>query len=326
MRRLLSSLLLSAFALGSMAQSESALWMSAGASLDLTRRWGTDFELGTRIGDNWSQPMRYDASFGFDYKAFKWLKVGVGYACISDYHPSETEVLYKTADDGSIRLDSDGNRVVKGVNTDDAYWRSKQRLYFDLTEKWKLGRFSFALRERYQFTRNMSAEVFERKYREEYAADEMDMTHYDPSLWYGPVGNVNDLNPSLSGQDLYYYELDADKTGLDTKSAKSKHYYRTRLTIDYNIRRCPVTPFVSYELANNLCDRFSIVRHRAQAGIDWNLTKSKQHALSLAYLYQHGAEDEAGRNDLHVLSIGYKFRLETPKAKAQKAAAKKKKK
>lgn len=325
MRRLLSSLLLSAFALSSMAQSESALWMSAEASVDLTRRWGADLELGTRIGDNWQQPMRYNVGFGFDYKAFKWLKVGAGYICIRDYHPSETEVLYKTNDDGSIRLDSDGNRVVKGINADDAFWRTKQRLYFDLTEKWKVGRFGFALRERYQFTRNLPTDVFERKFREEYEADEMGMTHYDPSLWYGPVANVNDLNPSLSGQDFYYYELDADKTGPDTKSGKSKHNFRTRLTIDYNIRRCPVTPFVSYELANNLCDRFSVVRHRAQAGIDWNLTKSKQHALSLAYLYQHGAEDEAGRNDLHVLSIGYKFRLETAKAKAQKAAKKKKK-
>lgn len=318
MRKLLF-ILLAPLALGAAAQGQGGLWLGADVSYDITSRLGAEVEIGGRLEDNFTSFNRYDAAFGLSYKPLKWLKLGASYDFIRDYNPGEAEVLYRLDDHGAPVLDTDGNPIVKGVNVDDAFWRTKHRAAFDVTGKWKAGRFGFSLRERYQFTHYAPTEVNEWKYRDEYDADEYQREvekGADPARFYGPVAGAD-------GED-YYYEL--KKSGLDTKGSKQKHYLRSRLAIDYNIRRCPITPFVSYEIANDLGDGFSVVRHRASAGFDWNLTRNKQHALSLAYIYQHGAREEVGNADLHIISIGYKFSLESPRAKAQRAAKKKAKK
>lgn len=318
MRRTLTALS-TLFALGATAQSQSGLWLGADASYDINRRLATEIELGTRLEDDFNRFTRYDAAIGFDYKALPWLKVGAGYDFIRDYNAGETEVLYRLGPDNKPDLDSDGNRIVKGVNIDEPAWRTKHRLYVDLTEKCRFGRFTFSLRERYQYTRITPTEVYEWRFRDEYDADEYSsfITRYpDQGQFFGPL--VGD-----DGED-YYYRLGKD--GFDTKKAKDRHYLRTRLAVNYNIRRCPLTPFASYELANDLGDAFSIVRHRVTAGFDLNLTRNKQHALSLAYLYQNGAQEEAGQADMHIITLGYKFSFESARVAAQKAAKKKAKK
>ena len=104
-----------------------------------------------------------------------------------------------------------------------------------------------------------------------------------------------------------YFELDPERTELEKKSAKDKHYLRSRLSVEYNIRHCPLTPFVSYEVANDLGESLQLVRQRAQAGFDYKIRKG--HTLSLAYLYQHGEKEETGDADFHVLSLDYKFKF-----------------
>lgn len=328
--------ILSLFALSASAQSESGLWLGAEASYDITDNFGADLELGARLEDSFSTFTRYDAALGFQYKPVKWLKIGAGYDFIRDHSlGEEPSVVYKkdaNSPDG-LRHDSNGNLVVNGYNAETPYWRTKHRVFFDLTEKWKVGRFGFSLRERYQLTAYSPVEGVELKYRDELEED--DLLGYT-SPWAG--AHAGDYPTSANGLpdgvapyvgpyadtygDDYWYGL----TDIKDKGAKQKHYLRTRLTVDYNIRRCPVTPFASYELANDLGDAFSIVRHRVSAGFDWNLTRDKRHALSLAYIYQHGAQEEVGNADLHVISLGYKFSFESARAAAQKAAKKKAKK
>lgn len=304
-------LLLSATALGASAQSESGLWLGADVSYDITRRLGAEFELGTRFEDDFSRLTRYDAALGIDYKLLPWLKLGAGYDFIRDYSPGEAPTIVYKKDANSpdgLRHDSDGNLVVNGYNAEASYWRTKHRVYLDATGKWKAGRFSFSLRERYQFTAYAPVSDVELRYRDE--LEERDLSSYS-----GPYAG-----PYVDSEgDSYWYGL----TNIRSKDAKSKHYLRSRLAVDYNIRHCPLTPFASYEIANDLGDAFSIVRHRATVGFDWTLTRNKQHTLSLAYAYQHGAHEEVGNSDLHIISLGYKLSLESPRAKAAKKAQKK---
>lgn len=310
MRKTLTTIL-ATFALSAAAQSESGLWLGADVSYDITHRLGAEFELGTRFEDNFSSFTRYDAALGFDYKLLPWLKLGAGYDFIRDYSPGEAPSLVYKKDANSpdgLRHDSDGNLVVNGYNAEASYWRTKHRAYFDATGKWKAGRFTFSLRERYQFTNYAEVEDVELRYRDE--LEPSDLKDYTGSY----VGPYID-----SEGDSYYYGL----TRTEGKSTKAKHYLRSRLAVDYNIRHCPLTPFASYELANDLSDGFSVVRHRATVGFDWNLTRNKQHALSLAYAFQHGAHEEAGNSDMHIFSIGYKLSLQSPRAKAAKKAKKK---
>lgn len=328
MRKVLS-LLLFPVALGASAQSAGGMWLGAEADYDITSRLGAELSVGGRIEDNFDRLTRYDAGLGVTYKALRWLKVGVGYDFARDYSLGEPlQLVYKKGKgdvttneyghlvdangkpvnaDG-VRIDSNGDPIVNGYNEETTYWRTKHRFTFDLTEKWKVGRLTFSLRERYLLSRNLSVDGCEYKYREE--LEESDLAGY-AGPYIGPY--VDQAN------DSYWYGLDR----IEGKSAKTKHDLRTRLAIDYNIRRCPVTPFVSYEISNDLCDRFAIERHRVTGGIDWNFTADKRHALSLAYLYQHGAQEETGDTDLHIISVGYKFSFESALAKRQKKAAKK---
>lgn len=326
MRKLLT-VLLSAFALSSAAQSDSGLWLGAEASYDLTDRFGADLELGSRFEDNFSTFTRYEAALGLQYKPLKWFRLGGGYNVIREYSAGEEPSLVYKKDPatGGVRLDSDGNPVVSGFNAEDSYWRMKHRAYFDLTEKWKLGRFGFSLRERYQFTAYAPVEGAELKYRDELES-KPGIGYTSP--WAGahadylPAGVAPYVGPYVDAYgDEYWYGL----TDIKDKDAKTKHILRTRLAVDYNIRRCPVTPFVSYELYNDLGNAFGIARHRLSAGVDWKFTRDKRHALSFAYLYQREPQDGYATN-LHVLNVGYKFSFESARAAAQKAAKKKAKK
>lgn len=310
MRKILI-VLSSLFALNSAAQSEGGLWLGADASYDITSRLGAELEVGTRLEEGFSRFTRVDAALGFDYKLTRWIKVGAGYDVIGDYNGSqELDVVYRkdpNSPDG-IRYDSEGNPVVNGYNQDATFWRPKHRTYFDLTGKWRAGRFSFSLRERYQYTYYAPVEDVVSKYREELEAD--DLPSY-PNPYIGPFTDAY-------GDD-YYYGLER----IDDKKGKSRHYLRQRFGVEYNIRRCPVTPFASYEVANDLVDDFSLVRQRVTAGADITLTADKRHALSLAYIYQRGAHEETGAADMHIVSIGYKFSFESALAQRQKKAAKK---
>ena len=159
--------------------------------------------------------------------------------------------------------------VYNGYNVYDAYWRSKHRLHFDVTGSWKFGRFTLSWRERYQYTRFMEAETWEQKYR----------------------GTTNPL---------------LDSEGYDTKKAKNRHSLRSRLALKYNIRHCPVTPGISYEIYNDLANGFHLDKHRVRAGIDWKINKNCH--LGAGYIFQHGNgdEDENGEN-IHVIDVGFSY-------------------
>ncbi len=87
--------------------------------------------------------------------------------------------------------------------------------------------------------------------------------------------------------------------------AKDRHVLRSRLEIDWNIRRSRFTPFVSCEMYNSLTDRFSYQKIRATAGTDIKL--DRHNSLSVFYRYiDRGDDDETGG---HVIGIGYTFKI-----------------
>ena len=285
MRRLLSFLCLLTASVA--AHAESGLWYGVDAVHDFNKRLSMELGIGSRLEDGWSRYTRYDVAGGLDWKALPWLKIGVGYDFIRDYSPEETKVKYK---------DDDPTQRITGFNVDQSYWRSKHRLFLDITGKLKCGRFTFSLRERYQYTRYApidNLEEYKYRYFQEYD---------DPSEITRPY-----LPAEMSDGSIRYFELDPERTELENKTAKDKHYLRSRIGIEYNIRHCPLTPFVNYEVANDFGSRLSLVRQRAQAGFDYKVKKG--HTLSLAYLYQHGEKEETGDADLHILSVGYKFKF-----------------
>ncbi len=88
-------------------------------------------------------------------------------------------------------------------------------------------------------------------------------------------------------------------------SAKTKSVLRSRLQMEYNIRKCPLAPYVSAELYNSI-DRdgkLDKVRYTAGTAIKLN----KHNAFDLYYLYQNKQDDDEPSG--HVLGVGYTLKF-----------------
>lgn len=227
---------------------------------------------GFRFNQNVGQFSRFDIGLGAAYKVCNFLKVGVGYQYIDDHKARSAKAHYNKKD------------VLNGYNVDENYWRSKHRIYVQATGKVDVGRFTFSLRERYQLTRYAEKDITEEKYRGVVS----DPSNYDGKTYMAPDGT--------------YYGFSDSET--ETKAAKTKHYLRSRLSVEYNIRHCPVDPYASFEISNNLSHGFSLDKRRWTVGADWKI--SKQHKLSLSYVYTNGNDDDDDGN-LHAIAIGYKY-------------------
>lgn len=243
------------------------LWTEMSFEKGFGKRFSLDAGVEFRAAENISRESRWAASFGADYKVNKHLKFGAGYTFITDRNPWEYKVNYNKKGE------------MKGYNVDHAYWRNKHRAYFDVTGKVKAGRFSFSLRERYQFTHHVADSTQRDRYRGQVTAE------YPGEQYNG-----------------YAYE----ETVYDQKSFKNKHYLRSRLKVEYNIRKCPVTPFVSYEASNNFCDGFDLDKSRCTAGAELKI--NKKHTFSLAYVFQTGNDGDADGRE-HAINVSFNFKL-----------------
>lgn len=91
-----------------------------------------------RTRDGLKTVERWSGSAGISYKALRWLKASAGYSFIYYYHPME--------------MTKKGNYIPE-------YWQPKHRFHLSLTGKADWGRFTFSLRERWQYTYRPSQEV-----------------------------------------------------------------------------------------------------------------------------------------------------------------------
>lgn len=278
MKRLLY-ILLSVLPFTALADTENGLWQSVEVSHDFGKRWSVGAEVDFRTADLLKHVSRTSIGADASYKPLRWLKLSAGYTLIADHTPLTLKATYGN---------NSGN--FKGYNLDAPYWRQKHRAFFDVSGKWKAGRLSIAIRERYQFTQFTPGHTERTRYR-------------------GPVsaGGGTDVS-SLIPMGDYYFWPEAIETVLTHKDSRSSHILRSRLSLEYNIRHCPVTPCASYEIQNDLADGMAALKHRATAGIEWKV--AKRFAITADYVYQHEfrpEEHEAG--NIHALAIGAKIKL-----------------
>ena len=88
-------------------------------------------------------------------------------------------------------------------------------------------------------------------------------------------------------------------------SGKGKNVLRSRLQVEYNIRKCAFTPYTSCELSYSLNEIGAFEKLRWTLGTEWKL--SKKHALDFYYLYQNKADDDEANG--HVIGAGYSFKF-----------------
>lgn len=258
------------------ADDDFGIWSSIAVEKKISKKFSLEAGLDFRAEQNLESVARWDASLSAGYKPWKFLKLGVGYVYIYDRSIQESKVNYNNS----------GN--VNGYNVDHGYWRSKHRAVFEATAKQKWGRFTFSLRERYLFTHYVGADCYRTRFRDEIDASQ---------------GGFSGETYPWNGKE--YAEMEVV---TDHKKSKNRHYLRSRLKVEYDIRNCPLTPFASYELSNNLAEAMDLDKSRLVVGVDWKI--NKRHALSVGYLYERGADfdfDDDGQGNTHALDIGYKF-------------------
>lgn len=195
-----------------------------------------------RTRDGLQTVERWSGSAGVSYKMFRWLKASAGYTFIHYYHPME---------------------VTKKGNYIPEYWQPKHRVNLSLTGKVDWRRFTFSLRERWQYT-------------------------------YRPSQSV----PKFDGDD-------GSVKNDEYISGKGKNVLRSRLQVEYNIRKCAFTPYTSCELSYSLNEIGAFEKLRWTLGTEWKL--SKKHALDFYYLYQNKADDDEANG--HVIGAGYSFKF-----------------
>ena len=88
-------------------------------------------------------------------------------------------------------------------------------------------------------------------------------------------------------------------------SGKCKHVLRSRLEVEYNIKKCPITPYVSCELYNLMGDGWDHEKTRWTVGGQYKI--NKKHALDIFYRYQDESDDD--ENSGHAIGIGYVYKF-----------------
>ena len=262
------------FATTALAQrDEFGTWVEVEAEKKINKRIDLTFGLGMRANDNLGEVSRANALISGNYKVCEYLKIGATYQYISDLSRGEVKEDFKKS-----------NGKFNGYNVDEAFHRTKHRLSFDLSSKVKFGRFSISLRERYQYTHSMSKDIERIRYREEVPGG------FDYSSPVYPFGG---------------YEWFEAEVGEDHKTHKNNHLLRSRIGVEYNIPKCPLSPFATYEIKTSLQDGGATEETRLIVGTDWKL--NKKNTLSIAYVFNdaHYSDDA----NVHAVSIGYKFKF-----------------
>lgn len=263
------------------------LWTEIATEHDFTKQLSVEGSIEMRTEENFDIISRWGISAGLGYKVCKYLKIAGGYAFLYDRSTQENKVNFKK-----------NGIETNGYNVDHGYWRNKHRVYFDLTGKLPISfkegkhKLTFSLRERYQFTRYMATNTLRDRYRDEFV--------------FSPGTTLPDPIPDNWGQHNGFWYTDCEFGVPETKNAKNRHYLRSRIAAEYDIKKCPFTPSASVEFSNNLNEAFDLDKKRFTLEVDWKVTK--QHRLSIGYLYQTSSDDD-NTDNLHAVKLGYKFKF-----------------
>lgn len=160
-------------------------------------------------------------------------------------------------------------------NVDQSYRVNKERLYLSVTGSFDVGRLEFSIRERLQYTYTHPAATMEDKHRWEYVGGDLD--------------NLQEV-------------VDTD---AEYKGSRNNTTLRSRLTVKWDIRKCPIKPFVSAELFTRADEWRFHDKIRYRAGADYKI--DKDNSVSLFYIYQNANDDDEPAG--HAIGASYSFDL-----------------
>lgn len=250
-----------------------------------------------RTEDMSSRIDRLSAGVGLSYKVNKYFKLSASYNLMGAYSPEKRKEHYKEHDDGTWKLDANGNPIWNGYKITDHYWTPRHRLNIEATTGIKLNKWlRISLRERYQYTHNSGRHVDVTKHRFDQIMDGEGNLSYVPRIEDEDGDGINDW----------------PKEEIDYKAGSDNHILRSRLKLEVDKKKLAWSPFISIESHNNLTAQHGnkqtnvlyLEKVRTMVGTGYKI--NKKHAVSMAYVLTFEHEINTFER-MHAISIGYNY-------------------
>jgi len=190
------------------------MWYELGAEKKLSRKWNVSAEGELRTRNNTRTIDRWSLGVGAEYKILKGLKASAGYIMLNNNNHEEMD------------LKKDGLSYNKWTPS---YWGVSHRFNLSLTGSVDWNRFSFSLRERWQYTWRPEAEGKKYDFDEEawkavkgkgknVLRSRAEVSYDIPHWKFDPFVNVEMFNGNSGIQKMRY------QLGIDYKYMK-KHAF-----------------------------------------------------------------------------------------------------
>ena len=289
MKKVLTFLVLSCSLLTSYAQSDDfGFDFSVGAEKKLRPGTHVSLEGGVRTMDHTKKVDRWTVGVGADQRLFDNgifdLKVGLKWEYMWINYPEQTKDKTENYEYEHVVLDENDEPYsyytddYMGYNHRHQFWRGRHRTSLSLTAGYQPNkRWSFSWKEVVQYSHYNKAKTTMDRYR------------------------VEDVEEDDNGDLAYTYYLDNDN--IKEYKAKDRVLLRSKVGVDYNIRNCPVDPYLSAEYGCGL--NYSANKWKFTAGADFKI--NKQNKIDLFYRYQ--TEDDDDEPNGHFIGLAYNIKF-----------------
>ena len=260
-------------AINAMAQSDDfGMDFSLSAEKKLNKTFGISVEAEARTQDNTSKMDRWSAGASIDAKLYEGttfsVKAFAGWEYMWTHKLGEKKDKYDTY----TSMTPEGEVTVseyEGYNETLPYWRDRHRTSLGASASFEPNkRWTFRLKETVQYSHYAKATATKNKFR------------------------LNDDG------DPYMKSSESD-----TKRPKDRTILRSKIETEYNIRHCPLNPYVSAEYGCGL--DYTASKWKFTAGTDYKINKKN----SLTAFYRYQTEDDDEDPNGHIIGIGYKIKL-----------------
>lgn len=249
------------------------LWLEASATKRINKHWSVEGGTEFRMNDNISTPNRFSLGGSVSYRPLKWMRLSAGYIWLYGHKAAKDKINYT----------SDEQPQKKNYKYTPAYWSSRHRVNAELAMQapklWRCVQLSARLR--YQFTWRNAFTVDRLKYKYIDTLDE-------------------------EGNTIRVLSDDDPQSDPDEKEYASTHYLRSRIKAEYEKKRCPWSPYISYEFFNDLSTSMTMVKSRLGVGTGYKI--NKKNSVSLGYLFAVEYADGANQRS-HIITAGYEFKF-----------------
>lgn len=241
-------------------------------------------EGGVRTMDHTKKVDRWTVGVGADQRLYTNgtfdLKAGLKWEYMWINYPEQTKDKTENYEIEHMTFDENGDPITYytndylGYNHRHQFWRGRHRTSLSLTAGYQPNkRWSFSWKEMVQYSHLNKATTTMDRWR------------------------INDVDEDENGNLVYSYEEDEDH--VKEYKAKDRVLLRSKLGVDYNIRKCPVDPYASAEYGCGL--NYTTNKWKFTVGADIKI--NKQNKINLFYRYQ--TEDDDDEPNGHFIGVGY---------------------